>query len=57
MQGAGLVKNSRVGRESLWQLETRRIEEAKHYLDVISKQWDDALGRLQEFVERGNGKE
>jgi DNA-binding transcriptional ArsR family regulator len=52
MQGAGLVRNSRAGRESLWELETRRIEEAKHYLDIISKQWDDALGRLQEFVER-----
>jgi hypothetical protein len=32
-------------------LDPRRIEEARHYLDLISKQWDDALGRLRKFVE------
>jgi DNA-binding transcriptional ArsR family regulator len=51
MKAAGLVSNARNGRESVWQLDPRRIEEARHYLDLISKQWDDALGRLRKFVE------
>jgi len=29
----------------------RRLEEARRYLARISKQWDDALGRLKNFVE------
>ncbi len=51
METAGLVRNSRAGRESIWQLEPKPIEEARHYLELISRQWDDALGRLRNFVE------
>lgn len=51
MQGAGLVTHTREGRESLWKLEQRRLADARQYLDVISKQWDGALGRLRVFVE------
>jgi hypothetical protein len=51
MRAAGLVRCARHGRESVWRLERQRLEEARHYLDLISKQWDDALGRLREFVE------
>jgi DNA-binding transcriptional ArsR family regulator len=52
MEDAGLVRSMRRGRERLWQLERRRLAEARHYLDTISKQWDDALGRLKKFVEQ-----
>jgi DNA-binding transcriptional ArsR family regulator len=51
MEGVGLVRSTRHGRESVWRLDRRRLEDARHYLDLISKQWDDALGRLREFVE------
>jgi DNA-binding transcriptional ArsR family regulator len=51
MEGAGLVRSKRHGRESVWQLEQRRLADARHYLDLISKQWDEALGRLRKFVE------
>jgi len=51
MEAAGLVQSKRHGRESVWQLEQRRLRNARHYLDLISKQWDDALGRLRKFVE------
>jgi DNA-binding transcriptional ArsR family regulator len=51
MQQAGLVRGTRHGRESVWQLERRRLEEARRYLDLISKQWDSALSRLRDFVE------
>jgi DNA-binding transcriptional ArsR family regulator len=51
MRKAGLVRNTRRGRERIWQLEQRQLKEARHCLEFISKQWDDALGRLKKFVE------
>jgi len=51
MEGSGLVRSTRQGRESVWQLDQRRLEDARRYLDMISKQWDNALLRLREFVE------
>ncbi len=51
MEEAGLVRGARQGRESVWQLEKSRLEEARRYLDEISKQWDAALNRLRAFVE------
>jgi len=47
----GLVRATRDGRESVWELQPRRLEDARRTLDLISKQWDDALGRLKAFVE------
>ena len=51
MEQAGLVRSARHGRESVWQLDHQRLEYARRYLELISKRWDDALGRLREFVE------
>jgi DNA-binding transcriptional ArsR family regulator len=48
---AGLVRDARRGRERIWDLDTERLEEARRYLDVISRRWDEALGRLKDFVE------
>jgi DNA-binding transcriptional ArsR family regulator len=52
MQKAGLVSSTRRGRESVWQLDQQRLEEARLHLAQISKQWDEALGRLQLLVEK-----
>jgi DNA-binding transcriptional ArsR family regulator len=52
LESARLVRGARHGRERVWQLDRRRVEDARHYLDLISKQWDDALGRLRDFVEK-----
>jgi len=52
MERAGLVRSTRRGRESVFQLDRRRLEEARHHLERISKQWDEALGRLRALVER-----
>lgn len=52
MEEAGLASCTQHGRESVWQLEQKRLEEALRYLRVISAQWDEALGRLKRFVER-----
>lgn len=51
MQNSGLVRSTRRGRERLWQLNQRRLEDARRHLDLISQRWDAALARLQKFVE------
>ena len=51
MEAARLVHSDPRGRECVWQLDQQRLAEARHYLTVISKQWDDALSRLRKFVE------
>jgi DNA-binding transcriptional ArsR family regulator len=51
MHKAGIVRCKRQGRETVWQLDQRRIEEARRHLDVISRQWDAALERLRTVVE------
>jgi DNA-binding transcriptional ArsR family regulator len=52
MESAGLVRSMQQGRESLWQLEQKRIAAARRHLQTISAQWDQTLGRLKRFVER-----
>ena len=47
---AGLVRDERRGRERIWQLEPRRLAEAREHLEQISRLWDDALGRLAGHV-------
>ncbi|HEX4494468.1 MAG TPA: helix-turn-helix transcriptional regulator [Thermoanaerobaculia bacterium] len=48
---AGLVRGGWRGREHIWQLEPQRFADARVYLERISRQWDDALGRLKSLVE------
>jgi DNA-binding transcriptional ArsR family regulator len=52
LEGAGVVRSTRAGREALFELQPRPIEDARAYLDGIAQQWDDALNRLKLFVER-----
>jgi DNA-binding transcriptional ArsR family regulator len=51
LDDAGLVHDSRRGRERIWDLETGRLAEAGRFLEGISKKWDEALGRSKTFVE------
>jgi DNA-binding transcriptional ArsR family regulator len=51
LEGVGLVRSGRLGRERIWELRTTRLAEIRGYLDEISAQWDDALARLRTFVE------
>jgi len=50
MKRSGLARSNRRGRESVWEVDLRRMEEAQRYLREISTQWDKALARLQKFV-------
>lgn len=52
MESAGLVCGTQQGRETVWELENKRLAEARRHLETISAQWDETLGRLKGFVER-----
>ena len=51
LERAGLARGARLGRERVWELEQRRLAEARRCLDRISDQWDVALDRLRALVE------
>jgi len=55
LEDAGLVKSTRQGRESIWELEPQRMRSAQRALDEISREWDRALARLRAFVETDDG--
>lgn len=55
LEGAGLIRGDKVGREKLFTCEPAVLHEATSYLDDIAKQWDQALLRLQAFVEDDQG--
>ena len=52
MESAGLVRSTAEGRESVWQLEQKRLADVRRHLQAISAQWDETLGRLKAWVER-----
>lgn len=51
LETAGLVRSERAGREQHWELEARRLEDAKDWLETLSRRWDERLERLRAFVE------
>lgn len=46
------MHGTRSGRESRYEFDPEPIEEIRDYLDLVSKQWDQALARLKSFVEK-----
>lgn len=52
LESAGIVRSERSGRETLFALQPRSLEEAQRALAAISEQWDAALARLKDFVEK-----
>jgi DNA-binding transcriptional ArsR family regulator len=51
LESTGLVTHEKRGREVLYALETRRLQEARAFLDAISMSWDRAIDRLRRMVE------
>ncbi|MES2612674.1 MAG: metalloregulator ArsR/SmtB family transcription factor [Pseudomonadota bacterium] len=48
---AGVVRDVKVGRERLWQLDPQQIAAARQSLEAMGRQWDGALLRLKQLVE------
>jgi DNA-binding transcriptional ArsR family regulator len=51
LKGAGLVRDSRLGRESRWAVESEQLEVARRYLAAISERWNERLEALRRHVE------
>src|SRR5512142_282730 len=51
LEGAGLVRSARDGRERVWELRPDRLDEARRCLERISARWDGAIRRLRALVE------
>jgi DNA-binding transcriptional ArsR family regulator len=52
LAGVGLVRGVRRGRRKVFEIEPQRLRRARRYLDLISREWDEALVRLRKSVER-----
>ena len=51
LEAAGLVRGEKLGREQRWELEPESLAQVQQWIDIISRQWSDALARLKNFVE------
>ena len=51
LEGAGLLRSTRVGRERIWELQPKALDKVQRHLETISGQWDAAIERLRAFVE------
>ncbi len=51
LEDARLVTREKRGREVLYALDTRRLEEARAFLEAVSAGWDRAIERLRLMVE------
>lgn len=51
LASAGFVRRAAAGRESRWTVEPRRLDVARHYLDMMSQRWDDRLRDLERHLE------
>ncbi len=51
LEHAGVVRCARAGRERRFELNPKPIEDMREYLDLVSRQWDQALATLKSFVE------
>ncbi len=51
LEGAGIVRSVRRGRESLYEFDPQPVKDMQDYLGRISRHWDEVLARLQALVE------
>ena len=51
LERVGLVRSVPTGRESRFACQPQTLGAARAYLDSVSEQWEEALGRLQAHLE------
>ena len=52
LEGVGLGRSVRKGRETLFEFDATPIETMAQYLDLVSRQWDNKLNDLKNFIEK-----
>lgn len=56
MQAVGILHSHQKGREKIWDLNEKRLQVGKDYLDLVSAKWDESLDRLKALVEDSGEK-
>jgi len=51
LEDVGVVRSIRSGRENLFEIVPKPLDELRRFLNEMSSQWDVALARLKSFVE------
>jgi DNA-binding transcriptional ArsR family regulator len=51
LEAAGLARYEKSGRETVWALDQRPLATARDHLELIARQWGEAIERLRVFVE------
>jgi DNA-binding transcriptional ArsR family regulator len=51
LESVGLVTSIRRGRERVWTVQTRPLDQASDYLTQLSRRWDAAVDRLRAYLE------
>jgi len=52
LETAGMVRGVKLGREHRFAFRPQPVVGMREYLDFVSEQWEQALGRLKSLVER-----
>jgi DNA-binding transcriptional ArsR family regulator len=52
LRGADLVSVSRVGRETHYKLRPQPLDEAAHWIQMVSAEWDDRLDALRHSLDK-----
>ncbi len=48
---AGVIDGTYRGREHVWRVNPDRLEDGRRHIDLIAREWDDALARFKAYVE------
>ncbi|HEX6586910.1 MAG TPA: metalloregulator ArsR/SmtB family transcription factor [Solirubrobacterales bacterium] len=52
LEGADLVSAARIGRERHYRLRPEPLDEAAHWIQMVSAEWDDRLEALRRSLEK-----
>ncbi|HEY6672350.1 MAG TPA: metalloregulator ArsR/SmtB family transcription factor [Solirubrobacterales bacterium] len=56
LRGAELVSVTRVGRETHYKLRPQPLDEAAHWIQMVSADWDDRLEALRRSLEKRHSR-
>ena len=56
LRSAGLVTPEKRGKEVLYALDGKRLDDARVFLEAVSLGWDRAIDRLRRLVEKPDGR-
>jgi DNA-binding transcriptional ArsR family regulator len=51
LSSAGVIDGTYRGREHVWTVNPDRLEDGRRHIDLIAREWDDALARFKAYVE------